>query len=134
MSRVRKQLITNLYIKDKDIKKLANGYVVYKRANKHAHALIPKARAEDTAKAKILLKKIAYHKAQLEKLGVKGVIPKLPELMRVKHQYTKKQLDHWAKGGNIAKYNASGKNRWKKEGVCSANDTTNGSQSASTGN
>ena len=96
--RVRKQLITNLYLKDKDIKRLANGYVVYKRANKHAHALIPKPREDDTAKAKMLLKRIAYHKAQLEKLGVKGVIPTLPKVKRI---YTKKNIEFLSKGGSL---------------------------------
>ena len=66
-------MITNLYLKDKDIKKLANGYVVYKRANKHAHALIPKQRQDNTKKAELLKAKVAYHKAQIE--NVMGKLP-----------------------------------------------------------
>ena len=66
--RVRKQLITNLYVKDKDIKRLANGYVVYKRANKHAHAIIPKQKVDDRRKAEVLKAKVDYHKAQIVKL------------------------------------------------------------------
>ena len=97
----RKQLITNLYIKPKDIKKLANGYVVYKRGNKHAHALIPKAQVDNNAKANILVKKIEKLNKMLNKLGMTGIIaPALPT-PRIKQKYTKKNLAYWSKGGNI---------------------------------
>jgi hypothetical protein len=132
MSKARKQLITNLYLKPKDIQRLANGYVIYKRANKHAHALIPKQKADEQKKAKELKSKVEYHQAQIEKL-----IGKLPatgittlKVRRADRVYTKKQIEHWAKGGNIAKYNASGKSRWKdpanmpEEGGCLPNATT----------
>jgi hypothetical protein len=104
--RIRKQLITNLYVKDKDIKRLANGYVVYKRANKHAHAIIPKQRRDDTKKAEVLKAKIAYHQQKLEKLigtlpanGVKYINVKLPNgtTYTKRAKYTKKNLEYWNK-------------------------------------
>jgi len=103
--RVRKQLITNLYVKDKDIKRLANGYVVYKRANKHAHAIIPKQKVDDRRKAEVLKAKVDYHKAQIVKLIGSSKELKdfaVAELSKPKHKYVKKNLEYWAKGGNIA--------------------------------
>lgn len=107
MSRVRKQLITNLYLKDKDIKRLANGYVMYKRANKHAHALIPRQVQDNTRKADELKVKIAYHQRLIDKF-----MGKLPEEMITKklldggkkRKYNKKNTAYWAKGGGAAKW------------------------------
>ena len=99
MAMPRKQMITNLYITPKNIQRLANGYQVYKRANKHVHSLIPIQKAKDDAKAKIIAKKVAYHKRQLTKL-----IGKLPAdgitSIKVKKPYTKRNMEFWNKGGN----------------------------------
>lgn len=71
MGRARKQLITNLYIKPRDVKELANGRVVYKFSNKHKYALMPRTRADNKAEraAKEREKKIEYYTNQLKKLG-----------------------------------------------------------------
>lgn len=102
--RLRKQLITNIYLKPKDIKALANGYRVYKRANKHAHALIPKANI-DAAKAKAVAKRVAYHKSQLEKLIGKPMLSEAfdEKIVSVlpKRKYTKRNAEFWSKGGNL---------------------------------
>lgn len=81
--RIRKQLITNLYVKPKDIKALANGKRIYKRANHHAHCIIPQ--QVDSKKEE----KIAKLEAQLAKLKGKPV--------EQKQKYTKRNIEYWAK-------------------------------------
>ena len=99
--RLRKQIITNLYVTDGDIKKLTNGYIIYKRANKHAHCIIPKRKQEIVTKAAIIkARRIEYHKKQLEKLIGPDALKVVNRLGKVRKEYTKKNTAFWAKGGN----------------------------------
>ena len=84
--RLRKQIITDLELNDKDLVKLSNGYVVYKRANNHAHS-IRVIRAKDK-----VTKKIEALEAKLAALR--------KEVPSGKRPYNKKDMEHWAKGGN----------------------------------
>ena len=103
MSRERKQLITNLYIKDKDIKRLSNGYTVFKRANKHAHALIPRQKViADRAEA--INKAI---QAKITKLQAKLLKPMpLARLITAKRKYTIRNTEYWAKKSADMKVNS----------------------------
>ncbi len=100
--RIRKQLITNIYIKDTDIKRLANGYTVFKRANKHAHALIPKqVDVERKIRLEGKLQKFLA-KAQLLRQMLEKEFQQAP--VRKKQPYIKRNMEYWAKGGNAANF------------------------------
>jgi hypothetical protein len=98
----RKQRITNLYIKDKDIKRLANGYVVYKRANNHPHALIPRQKGE-LIQAERKAIKIAKLEARIAKL--KGKMFTRPEVKYIKaiRPYVKKNPKYWKERSEFMK-------------------------------
>lgn len=100
--RQRKRLITNLYLKDKDIKKLTHGYVVYKSANKHAHAIIPRQLGE-VVREKKTAEKVAKLEARLAAL--KAELPNTTG----KRKYTFKNKEFWANGGNAPKMIAKNK-------------------------
>ena len=103
--RVRKQLITNIYVKDSDIKRLATGYTVFKRANKHAHALIPK-QVDMEKKQRIESKMHKFlAKAQILRQLLEKEFQHAP---RKKQPYIKRNTEYWARGGNIVKFNTRG--------------------------
>ena len=115
--RVRKQLITNLYLKDKDIKKLTNGYVVYKRANKHAHALIPSgavALIDSTKKIAAIKERITYHDTKMRALmnklpsDMKFNVPNIVKAINsikglTKRPYIKKNPKYWKERSEFMK-------------------------------
>ena len=90
MSRGRKQVITDLILTDADLKRLNNGYVVFKRANNHAHSIkVVKAQSR---------KEIAIAKLEAKIKQLKSAVIK-----EEKKRYTLKNKEFWAKGGNLHK-------------------------------
>ena len=103
--RLRKRLITNIHLKSKDIKRLANGYVVYKSANKHVHCLMPH-QAVDKKQAEIA--KLKERLKALENGSTKAY--------GVTKGYTKRNMEYWN--------NYKGNNPKMRSKPCSQNGTT----------
>lgn len=107
--RLRKQLITNLYVTSKDITRLANGYVIYKRANNHTHSIIPKSKVFNDRirnKKHALEDKIAKLKSKLSTLLHNDTIS-LSTLITPnrtsKRKYTLHNAEYWSKKSTYMK-------------------------------
>lgn len=87
--RPRTQIYDELYISSEDIKKLTHGYTIHKRANKHAHALIPH---------NPVYRRLLKMRADLDKRL--AMYENKPILTTNKRPYTKRDKDFWERGGN----------------------------------
>lgn len=98
MAMPRKQPITNLYVSTEDINRLAAGKCVHKRANKHAHSIIPKT---NSAIADKLQRSIAAQMKKLARIEGKPV-KELVGQIKAKQKYTKRNAEYWSnyKGNN----------------------------------
>lgn len=86
----RKQPITDIYLKPSDVQKLTRGYVVHKIANKHKHCI------QVVTVANAMQRKIDKLEKKIRELKAVSMV----ETTKTKRPYVKRNMEHWAKGGN----------------------------------